>query len=93
MMRPERSKQNNGIKLKPKGNSDGETMSGLILTNMDILRMIDAGRDTDNDNWTDVSDVLFPVVEDLPPLVECELTDKGGRARLTSEGYRHMRGK
>jgi hypothetical protein len=51
-----------------------------------ILKLID--RDKDDEGWTRVSKVLCPHIDsDIPKdLIELEIKENGGRARLTTEG-------
>jgi hypothetical protein len=50
-----------------------------------FIRLI--ARDANDDGWTKVSAMLYPLVEKMPrELVELWPTESGGRARLTDEG-------
>jgi hypothetical protein len=51
-----------------------------------ILKLID--RDKDDEGWTHVSEALCPHIDSGIPkdLIELEINEDGGRARLTTEG-------
>lgn len=61
-------------------------MKKLEPEHQHIMNLIQ--RDREDSGWVTVSETLYPVLSENMPdeLVEFELTDNGGRARLTQEG-------
>jgi hypothetical protein len=66
-----------------------DVMEKLEMQHKHILNLID--RDKDSGGWTKISGQLYPVLSSNMPieLVEFEeLSEGGGRARLTEEGQK-----
>jgi hypothetical protein len=60
-------------------------MSELNQGDRHLLRLVRQGRGADG--WSKVSAVVLPLVQKLPQeLVVVEMTESGGRAKLTDSG-------
>lgn len=60
-------------------------MSTISPDDKHLMRLIIKGRDSEG--WAKVSSAVAPLMKNLPPeLVELDLTEDGGRARLTQNG-------
>ncbi len=62
-----------------------QNMNELNQADRHLLRLVRQGKDAEG--WSKVSAVVLPLVQKLPPeLVTLELTEPGGRAKLTDAG-------